>query len=99
VGVDSRWNLANPTNATIADGTGVGTILDNAAAPSLSSTTDSERERRDSDFHRDVSGASGADQRGLLDGQWNGGRGYYRRNGDTEFRRAWDDPRSPYRYR
>src|SRR5687767_10222458 len=29
-------NLASPTNATIADGTGVGTILDNDATPSLS---------------------------------------------------------------
>ena len=29
-------NLANPTNATIADGTGVGTITDNDAPPALS---------------------------------------------------------------
>src|SRR5204862_8110069 len=32
---DFTVNLANPTNATIADGTGVGTIVDNDATPSL----------------------------------------------------------------
>src|SRR5204863_6174618 len=33
---DFTVNLANPTNATIANGAGVGTILDNDTAPSLS---------------------------------------------------------------
>ena len=88
-------NLASPTNATIADGSGIGTITDNdAAAVADDQRCDRGRERRDGDVHGDAErGEQSAGERGLLDEQRDGDErcGLHGRDRDAELRGGRDD--------
>ena len=63
-------NLSSPTNATIADSQGVGTIVDNDAAPALAinnvTVTEVRRRDRDRHVHRDAVGGERQDRHGGL---------------------------------